>query len=210
MRVLIADDHPVVISGIEAILRDTPYEVIGTARSGAQVLDALPQARPDLLLLDVRMPDQGGIDVLRTLRSRGDERPVVLLTASLTDQLLMDAIELGVQGIVLKEGAQHLLVRCLDDVKAGRRWIARELLQQALEMKMNEGSGASTGGLRSLTPRERAIAGLVAHGKRNREIAGELGISEGTVKIHLHRIYEKLGVSNRTELAVLARDIAPE
>ena len=210
MRVLIADDHPVVISGIEAILRDTSYEVVGTARSGAQVLDALAPLRPDLLLLDVRMPDQGGIDVLRTLRSRGDERPVVLLTASLTDQLLMDAIELGVQGIVLKEGAQHLLVRCLDDVKAGRRWIARELLQQALEMKMNEGSGASTGGLRSLTPRERAIAGLVAHGKRNREIAGELGISEGTVKIHLHRIYEKLGVSNRTELAVLARDIAPE
>ena len=204
--VLIADDHPVVLSGIEAILRDTPYRVVGTATSGAAALEMLPALRPDVLVLDVRMPDHGGIDVLRTLRSRGDDRPVVLMTASLSDQLLMEAIELGVQGIVLKEGAQHLLVRCLDDVSAGRKWIARELLQQALDAKM--GGGGSTGSLKSLTQRERAVAALVAQGKRNREIGDDLGISEGTVKIHLHRIYEKLGVGNRTELAVLARDIA--
>ncbi len=103
--VLIADDHPVVLSGIEAILRDTPYRVVGTATSGAEVLETVPTLRPDILVLDVRMPDHGGIDVLRTLRSRGDVRPVVLMTASLTDQLLMEALELGVQGIVLKEGA---------------------------------------------------------------------------------------------------------
>lgn len=204
--VLIADDHPVVLSGIEAILRETPYRVVGTAKSGAEVLEVLSALRPEILVLDVRMPDHSGIDVLRTLRGRGDNRPVVLMTASLTDQLLMEALELGVQGIVLKEGAQHLLVRCLDDVAAGRKWISRELLQQALELKMNENS-APTGSLRTLTPRERAIAGLVSHGKRNREIATELGISEGTVKIHLHRIYEKLDVGNRTELAILARDI---
>jgi len=205
MKVLIADDHPVVLTGIEAILRDTPFEVVGTAASGAEVLEAVPRLRPDILLLDVRMPDQGGLDVLRTLRSRGDERNVVLLTASLTDELLLDAVDLGVQGIVLKEGAQNLLLRCLDEVAAGRKWIARELLQQALELKMAE-RGPHTG-LRSLTPRERAISGLVALGKRNREIAEELGISEGTVKIHLHRVYEKLGVTNRTELAVLSRDL---
>jgi two-component system nitrate/nitrite response regulator NarP len=203
--VLIADDHPVVLSGIEAILRDTPYRVVGTATSGAEVLETLPALRPDILILDVRMPDHSGIDVLRTLRSRGDDRPVVLMTASLTDQLLMEALELGVQGIVLKEGAQHLLVRCLDDVAAGRKWISRELLQQALDVKM--GGGTAANGLKALTPRERAVAGLVAQGKRNREIAEELGISEGTVKIHLHRIYEKLGVGNRTELALRARDI---
>ncbi len=97
------------------------------------------------------------------------------------------------------------MVRCLDDVAAGRKWIARELLQQALDVKM--GGGTSANGLKALTPRERAVAALVAHGKRNREIAEELGISEGTVKIHLHRIYEKLGVGNRTELALRARDL---
>ena len=203
--VLIADDHPVVLSGIEAILRDTPYRVVGTATSGAAALEMVPALRPDVLVLDVRMPDHGGIDVLRTLRSRGDDRAVVLMTASLTDILLMEAIELGVQGIVLKEGAQHLLIRCLDDVASGRKWIARELLQQALDVKM--GGGGAPGSLKSLTQRERAVAALVAQGKRNREIGDELGISEGTVKIHLHRIYEKLGVGNRTELAVLARDI---
>jgi two-component system, NarL family, nitrate/nitrite response regulator NarL len=205
MKVLIADDHPVVLAGIEAILRDTPYEVIGTAASGTKALEAAARLRPDILLLDVRMPDQGGLDVLRTLRSRGDGRAVVLLTASLTDKLLIDAIELGVQGILLKEGAQNLLVRCLDEVAAGRKWIARELLQKALDLKMVDRSRST--GLRALTPRERAISGLVALGKRNRNIADELGISEGTVKIHLHRVYEKLGVTNRTELAVMARDM---
>ena len=207
-RVLIADDHPVVLTGIEAILRDTAYQVVGTAVTGAETLEALPALRPDILILDVRMPDQSGIDVVRTVRSRGDERQIVLLTASLSDQLLIEAIELGVQGIVLKEGAQHLLIRCLDEVAAGRKWIARELLQQALELRMGDAGPAA--GLRSLTPRERAIAALVARGKRNREVADELGISEGTVKIHLHRIYEKLGVGNRTELAVLARDLHRE
>ena len=207
-RILVADDHPVVLSGIEAILRDTPYQVVGTAATGSAALEALPTLRPDIVILDVRMPDQSGIDVVRTMRSRSDDRPIVLLTASLTDQLLIEAIELGVQGIVLKEGAQHLLVRCLDEVAAGKKWIARELLQQALALKMGDGGPAA--GLRSLTPRERAISAQVARGKRNREIAEALGISEGTVKIHLHRVYEKLGVANRTELAVLARDIHSE
>lgn len=207
-RILVADDHPVVLSGIEAILRDTPYQVVGTAATGSAALEALPTLRPDIVILDVRMPDQSGIDVVRTMRSRSDDRPIVLLTASLTDQLLIEAIELGVQGIVLKEGAQHLLVRCLDEVTAGKKWIARELLQQALALKMGDGGPAA--GLRSLTPRERAISAQVARGKRNREIAEALGISEGTVKIHLHRVYEKLGVANRTELAVLARDIHSE
>lgn len=202
-RVLIADDHPVVLSGIQSILLDTPYEVVAAARTGAEALDMIAAARPDILILDVRMPELSGLDVVRALRSRGDTRPVVLLTASLADELLLEAIDLGVQGIVLKEGAQHLLVRCLDEVKSGRRWIEHGLLQQALDLKMGGGKAKGVG---ALSPRERAIAGLVAQGLRNREIAGQLGITEGTVKIHLHRIYEKLGVSNRTELAVLARN----
>ena len=205
-KVLIADDHPFILSGLEAVLRDTEYRIVATVNDGTAALEALATARPDIMILDVQMPDHGGLDVLRTLRSRGDQRPVVLLTASLNNERLLEALKLGVNGIVLKEGAQHLLTRCLDEVSKGGRWIEHGLLQRAVDLQMREG-GQPKDGLSSLTARERAIAGLIAKGRRNREIADELGITEGTVKVYLHNIYQKVGVSNRTELAVLSRDL---
>jgi two-component system nitrate/nitrite response regulator NarP len=204
-RVLIADDHPIMLSGIEAILRDTEYMVVAKVTNGAAVLEALPSARPEILVLDVQMPERTGLDVLRTLRERGDQRAVVLLTASLDDNSLLEAIQLGVNGIILKDGAQSLLLRCLEDVGSGRRWIEKSLLERALEISMG-GGHESRDGLAALSKRERAIVGLVAQGLKNRDVASELGITEGTVKVYLHRIYEKLGVSNRTELAIHARD----
>jgi two-component system nitrate/nitrite response regulator NarP len=207
-RVLIADDHPIMLSGIEAILRDSEYRVVATASNGADALAALPEARPDIMILDVRMPERGGIDVLRTLRSRGDQRPVVLLTADLDDDQLLEAIGLGVSGILLKDGAQNLLLTCLGEVRRGGRWIEKSLLERALEIKMKP--EASPDGLGALSPREKAVAALVARGLRNRDVAAELGLSEGTVKVYLYRIYEKLGVSNRTELALYARDQATD
>jgi two-component system nitrate/nitrite response regulator NarP len=204
-RVLIADDHPIMLSGIEAILRDSEFSVVAKLTDGAAVLESLSTTRPEILILDVQMPERTGLDVLRTLRSRGDQRPIVLLTASLDDSGLLEAIQLGVNGIILKDGAQSLLLRCLEDVRNGRRWIEKSLLERALEISM--GGGAETrDGLQSLSNRERAIVGLVAQGIRNRDVASELGITEGTVKVYLHRIYEKLGVTNRTELAIYARD----
>jgi two-component system nitrate/nitrite response regulator NarP len=204
-RVLIADDHPIMLSGIEAILRDTEYAVVAKVTNGAAVLEAIPVARPDILVLDVQMPERTGLDVLRTLRGRGDELPVILLTASLHDGGLLDAIQLGVNGIILKDGAQSLLLLCLEDVRSGRRWIEKSLLERALQISMGEGSDARSG-LEALSKRERAIVGLVAQGLRNRDVASELGITEGTVKVYLHRIYDKLGVTNRTELSIFARD----
>jgi len=204
-RLLIADDHPFVISGLCAVLADSEYVIAATATSGAAALEALPAARPDILLLDVRMAGQGGLDVLRTLRSRGDERPVVLLTASLDDSRLIEALRLNVDGIVLKDTAQDVLIRCLDEVSAGRRWIDHSLLHRALDIQ-TAGGGPQADPFGSLTVRERAIVGLVVQGLRNREIGSELGVAEGTVKAHLHRIYEKLGVSDRTDLVLRARD----
>ena len=204
-RLLIADDHPFILSGLEAVLRDTQYRVVATAPDGRAALEALPAARPDIMVLDVHMPELGGVDVLRTLRSRGDDRAVVLLTASLSDDRLLEALKLGVRGIVLKEGAQQLLVRCLDEVRNGGRWIDHSLLHRAVDLQMG-GSAAPKAGLATLTVRERAIAALIAKGRRNREIADELGITEGTVKVYLHGIYEKLDLTNRTELAVLVRE----
>jgi two-component system nitrate/nitrite response regulator NarP len=205
-RVLLADDHPIILSGIEAILRDTGYAVVAKLDNGADALEAIPAARPDILVLDVSMPERSGLDVLRTLRARGDMRPVVLLTASLENSDLLEAIRLQVNGIVLKDGAQALLTRCLDAVRAGGRWIEKSLLERALDLTMN--GGARTEPFAGLTPRERAIVGLVAQGLRNRDVGSELGITEGTVKVYLHRIYEKLGVGSRTELAIYAKDVA--
>jgi two-component system nitrate/nitrite response regulator NarP len=204
-RVLLADDHPIMLSGIEAILRDTEFSVVAKVTNGAAVLEALPSARPEILILDVQMPERTGLDILRTLRGRGDQRPIVLLTASLDDNGLLEAIQLGVNGIILKDGAQSLLLRCLDDVRNGRRWIEKSLLERALAISMG-GGAEPRDGLGTLSKRERAIVGLVSQGMRNRDVASELGITEGTVKVYLHRIYEKLGVTNRTELAIYARD----
>jgi two-component system, NarL family, nitrate/nitrite response regulator NarL len=199
-RLLIADDHPFIIAGLEAILGDSTFQIVAKAADGEAVLDAVAETNPDILVLDVAMPKRSGIDVLRSLRSRGDKRPVVLLTASLDDNVLLEALELGVNGIVLKEGAQNLLVECLTAVRQGKRWIQPGLLERARQAE--EGGGDL---LAALAPRERGIVALVAQGLRNREIGAELGMTEGTVKVYLHRIYEKLGVGNRTELAMLVK-----
>jgi two-component system nitrate/nitrite response regulator NarP len=201
-RLLIADDHPFLVAGLQAILEDSEFDIVGIVNNGQAALEAVPVLRPDILLLDVAMPVRNGIDVLRTLRSRGDRHPVVLLTASLDDSHVLEAIELGVEGIVLKQGAQNLLLDCLTTVRGGGRWIDPQVMQRALELSK---SGAPVDPLKKLAPRERAIAALVAEGLRNKEIAAELGITEGSVKVYLHRIYDKLDIGNRTELALITR-----
>ena len=204
-RVLIADDHPLMLSGIESMLRGTDYEVVAKARDGAEALEAFAKARPDIMILDSKMPRLTGIEVLRTLRGRGDNVPVVLLTADLDDHALMDAVKLQANGIILKDGAETLILDCLDQVRRGEKWIGRPMLQRALDTALAGGPGAKSG-FASLTPRERTIARLVSEGMRNKEIGQEVGLSEGTIKIYLHRLYEKLGIQNRVELAMLSRN----
>lgn len=200
-RILIADDHPLMLSGIEAVLRDSEFEVVGTARDGAQTLDMIPTVRPDVLILDIAMPNRGGMDVLRTLRARHDKRAIVLLTAHISDADLIEALDLKVQGILPKEGAETLLVACLREISTGGQWIERSIMQRALSLAM-QGSKCETR-LSQLTLRERSIAQLITRGLRNRDIGVELGVTEGTVKLTLHRIFAKLEVANRVELAML-------
>jgi two-component system nitrate/nitrite response regulator NarP len=206
-RVLIADDHPIMLSGLEAVLRGTQYQVVGTARDGAAALEALAALGPEILVVDIQMPVQSGMDVLRVLRSRGDMIPVVLLTAELDDRHLLEALKLGVNGILLKDGAQTQLLTCLDSVRHGRRWIEKSLHDRAADLTAS-GAADSPDPLRNLTPKELALVRLVSRGLRNRNIAAELDITEGTVKVYLHRIYEKVGVTNRTELALLMQNKA--
>lgn len=199
-RVLIADDDPLTASGIEVLLAGSNFHVVANVRSGKEALESLASARPEILVLDIRMPERSGLEVLRTLRGRGDTRPVVLLTGSITDQTAREAMELNVDGLVIKANAPRDLPACLEAVSRGRRWFDQEVMQRAMELAQSAGEADP---FEQLSVRERGIVALVRRGLRNREIAEELGLTEGTVKVHLHKIFEKLGVRSRTELILL-------
>ncbi|HET6526330.1 response regulator transcription factor [Sphingopyxis sp.] len=203
-KVLVADDDPLTMAGITALLDKSNFEVVATVNTGAAVLDTLPGARPDLLILDNGMPERSGLDVLRTLRSRGDSRPVVLLTGGLNDELAREAIQLSVNGIVIKATAPRDLLTCLESVVQGRRWLDQDVMQRVMEQAMSP--GAPRDPLEVLSGRERAVASLAKRGLRNKEIADELGLTEGTVKVHLHKVFDKLSIRGRTELILLGQD----
>ncbi len=203
-RVLVAEDDPLTLSGISMLLDKTNFEVVAAVNTGTAALDALPKARPDMLILDNSMPERTGLDVLRTLRHRGDNRSVILLTGGINDQATKEAMQLGVDGIVIKSTAPRDLLTCLEAVVRGRRWLDQEVMQRAMQLAMSPDSPRDP--LEALSARERAVASLAQRGLRNKEIADELGLTEGTVKVHLHKVFEKLGVRGRTELILLAQD----
>ena len=200
-RILLSDDHPMIASALDMLLRGTDYEVVGRARNGTETLDLLDQHKPDILLLDVNMPGKSGIDVLRKLRRDRKAQAVILLTAGMDDSQLMGAAELEPNGIVLKTSDPALLLECMDDVRDGRRWVDPEVEERIMTVRMRAKSGPS------LTARERELVELVSKGMRNRDIAAELGVTEGTVKVYLHGIFDKFGVENRTELAMRAPEL---
>jgi len=199
-RVLLADDHPMIRTALEALLRDTEYEIVGTAGTGQAALAEVEQLRPDILLLDLQMPGGSGMEVLRHTRALKRPLKVVLLTAAIDDASLLEAKSLRVQGIVLKNSDPAFLLDCLDSVRHGRSWIDPELSERAKQLAKLPRRGSHA----LLAPRERQLIGYVRRGLRNREIAEQLGVTEGTVKVYLHAIFEKLGVSSRTELAIRA------
>lgn len=199
-RVLLADDHPMIRTALEVLLRDTSYELAGIAGTGAAALAELERLEPELLLLDLQMPGGGGMDVLRQIRARKYPVKVILLTAAIDDHALLEAKALKVHGMVLKNSDPAYLLECLDTVRLGRNWFDPELSERAVQLA-RAGKGSAH---RGLAPRERQLVNFVRQGMRNREIAERLGVTEGTVKAYLHAIFEKLGVSSRTELAIRA------
>jgi two-component system nitrate/nitrite response regulator NarP len=202
MRLFLADDHPMIRAALEVLLRDTGFQLIGMAGTGRATLEEVERLNPDILLLDLQMPGGSGLDVLRSLRVARSQLRVVLLTAAIDDSALLEAKALRVQGIVLKNSDPAFLLECLESVRAGRTWMDPELVKRARHL------ATSPDHLRRvpLAPRERQLIGFVRKGLRNREIADELGVTEGTVKVYMHAIFEKLGVGNRTELAIRAAE----
>lgn len=204
-RLVLADDHPIVLDGLEHLFRTEPgFEVVDKCRDGEAALAAVRHLRPDVLVLDVRMPRRNGLDVLRELAGADLPTRVVLLTAAVDEEELTEAVRLGVGGVVLKEMAPRNLVAAVRRVAEGGEWFDEDVSGRALRRLVDREAGRDEAfGL--LTPREVEMVRMVASGLRNRAIADHFQISEGTVKSHLHNVFEKLGLESRLELATYAR-----
>jgi DNA-binding NarL/FixJ family response regulator len=202
-RLVLVDDHPIVLDGLEQLFRLEPeLEVVARCRDAAAALAAVDRHRPDVLILDLKMPGEGGIAVLQALAGRSEAPRVVLLTAALDEDELIDAVRLGARGVVLKEMAPQLLLEAVRRVAAGGEWLEEGLGGRAIKRLLARHRAAAAG----LTVREEEIVRLAARGLRNREIADELHISEGTVKMHLHHVFHKLDCDNRVEMLLRARE----
>lgn len=204
IRIVIADDHPIVVDGLAQLFNlEIDFEVVARCSNGIEALNAVRTYLPDLLIVDLRMPNMNGLEVIRELTRSGPPCRIILLTALFDEDELDEAIRLGVRGVILKDLAPPSMVQCIRTVYAGGEWLDPSLVKRALS---GAGGTSARGQLDVLTPREREVAAMVARGMRNKEIAQTLSISEGTVKIHLHSVYEKLEVSGRLELSVYARE----
>ena len=203
---VLADDHPIVLDGLEQLFRlEAGLDVVARCRDGEETLQAVRSLAPDVLVLDVRMPGGDGLAVLHTLEEEGLPTRVVLLTAGLEDEQLLEAIRAGARGVVLKDMAPQLLVEAVRTVLGGGQWLEKGLGGRALTRLLQRERGLAEAA-RHLTPRELEIVRMVASGLRNRAIAARLYITEGTVKVHLHNIYEKLGVDGRVELTLYPQE----
>ena len=205
IRIVLADDHVIVLDGLEQLFRLEPeLEVVARSTTAEAAVKAVQEHRPDVLVLDLVMPGHDGMWVLRELSELNLPTRTVLLTAHVEENRLVEAIRLGVWGVVLKEMAPRMLMECVRKVHAGEKWLEQQSVTRAIE-RMQRRESEIDRLTRLLTPRELEIVRMAAEGLRNRGIAERLSISEGTVKVHLHNIYEKLGVEGRLEMVLYAQ-----
>ena len=215
IRIVVADDHPIFRDGLCRLLALEPdFEVVAQAQDGRQVLEVLQQYQPDILLLDLKMPGLDGLATLQKLQTSKHKTRVIVLTASEDKNEFVQAMKLGTSGIVLKQSATDLLIKSIRKVNAGEIWLdshttAAVMRQFATGADEVPPSGVPSSSSRErerslLSQREREIVALVAQGFKNKEMAEKMFISEQTVKNHLHNIFDKLGVSDRLELALYA------
>ena len=203
--VVLADDHPLVLDGLEALFRFEPdFRVLARCRDGEEALERLVELEPDVAILDLLMPRRDGFEILEAVQNRGLDVRVVVLTAGLDDEQLLRVVRLGAKGVVLKEMAPELIVQAARSVHGGGYWLERGLGGRALQ-RLLQREDELTVTRKVLTARELDIVRCVAQGLRNRAIGEKLHITEGTVKIHLHNIFEKLGLESRLELARFAQ-----
>ncbi|MET0310015.1 MAG: response regulator transcription factor [Sphingomonas sp.] len=199
---VLCDDHPLILRGLaDLIAADTDIDIVATCGDGQQAIDAILKHMPDVAVLDISMPRRDGIEVLKQAARGQWPVRIVFLTGCITDEQVIQAIAAGAYGIVLKESAAASLVDCLRHVAEGRKWLPSNIVQPAISRA--SAAAQRTSPFELLTRREKEVARLIADGLSNKDVAARLALSEGTVKIHLHTIYSKLGVDNRTAVAIL-------
>jgi len=206
IRVLVADDHTIFREGLCRLLEaEDDITVIGEACSGKECLGQVVRLKPDVLLLDLKMPDPDGLAVLSELGGAESSVRTIVLTASEDERDYVETVRRGARGIVLKQAATERLLEGIRKVHRGEIWIDQRVAAEVVKAMSRPPAAPSTRGEKGLlTPRESEIVSLVTQGLRNKEIAEKLSISEQTVKNHLQNIYDKLGVSDRLELALYA------
>lgn len=206
VRLVIADDHPIFRDGLIRLIDTTPgLSVVGTASDGQEALSLVTRLEPDMLLLDLAMPGMAGLVALRELNVAKTRTRILLLTAAIERAEIMTALQLGARGIVLKESASDVLFKSIEAVMAGQYWVGRTVVDLAATMRrLSASSSPAPRRHFGLTPRELEIIGVILGGYSNSDIALRFSISEKTVKHHLTNIFDKVGVSNRLELALFA------
>ena len=207
IRILIADDHAIFRDGLKKLLESEPdFTVVGEAGDGAEAIKLAQKLKPDLLLLDLAMPRMPGMVALRELTTASVPVRTIVLAAAVGKEQIVEALQLGARGVVLKESATQQLLKSLRAVMAGEYWVGRESVSDLVQY-LRVASGVASAPQKKhfgLTPRELEIVGTIVAGYTNKDIAQKFAISEDTVKHHLTNIFDKLGVSTRLELALFA------
>jgi DNA-binding NarL/FixJ family response regulator len=207
IRIVVADDHTIFRDGLRRLLEAEPeLKVIGEAADGAEAVAQTRELSPDILLLDLAMPRVPGMDVLRDLSANGDglHTKIIVLTAAVERIQMVQALQMGARGVVMKEAATQLLMKAIRTVMAGQFWIGREAVGDIVEFMRTNPSGEKSPHNYGLTKREMEILATIVGGLTNKEIARKFSLSEDTVKHHLTNIFDKVGVTSRLELALFA------
>jgi two-component system nitrate/nitrite response regulator NarL len=204
MRVILIDDHALFRVGLQGLLEQRGIEVIAAVGDGHEGMQKAVELKPDVLLLDLRMPEMGGLDILRKVREEGMDIPVAMLTTSNDESDLVECLQNGAQGYLLKDMEPDELVSALREIVKGKSVVAQELTDVLARMVQGTYISDKDTPFSELTPREREILCLLAEGQSNKMIARNLGISDGTVKLHVKSILRKLNVHSRVEAAVIA------
>lgn len=205
IRIVIADDHPIFRDGLRRLLEaESNLRVVGEAADGDEAVALSRKLQPDILLLDLAMPRVPGLETLRELAEERSPVRTILLTASVERPQMLEALQLGARGVVLKESATQVLLKSIDTVMRGGFWVGRDSVPDLKELVLKDLPSEAPADRYGLTPRERQMLEAIVEGSSNREIAQKFAVREDTVKHHLTSIFSKLGVTTRLELALFA------
>ncbi len=206
-RILIADDHTIFRDGLRRLLESEPeFQVVGEAGDGAEALQLSQQLKPDILLLDLAMPRMPGLETLRELSTQGSPVKTILLTAAIEKRQIVEALQMGARGVIMKDAATTLLMKGIRTVMNGQFWVGREAVADMVSYLRDKAAQQPPSPAKAygLTKRELEILSTIVSGLSNKEIAQKFSLSEDTVKHHLTNIFDKVGVSSRLELALFA------